>query len=91
VGNGKRRDNFMRISAVKELPLRSELVEIGSLFWSASVLKSEILSPGLATSAMWSKTTMPGEMIPSQSLRISKGCVRRPREKVRMYHDLSKR
>jgi hypothetical protein len=68
----------MRISAV--LSKRSELVEIGGLFWSASVLKSEILPPGLATSAMWSKTTMPGEMIPSQSLRITKGCVRRPRE-----------
>jgi hypothetical protein len=33
----------MRISAVEELPLRSELVEIGGLFWSTSVLKSERL------------------------------------------------
>jgi hypothetical protein len=70
----------MRISAVDELPLRSELVEIGGLFWPASVLKSEILSPSLAAPAMRRaqarpKTTMPGEMIPSQSLRIS--CVRR--------------
>jgi hypothetical protein len=53
---------------VEELPFRSELVEIGGFFWSASVLKSEILPPGLATSAMWSKTTMQGAMIPSQSL-----------------------
>jgi hypothetical protein len=30
------------------------------------------------------KTMMPGEMIPSHSLRILKGCVRRPRE-VRIY------
>jgi hypothetical protein len=66
-----RGDIFMWISAVEELPLRSELVEIGGLFWSASDLKSEILSPGLATSAMWLKTTMPGKMIPSQTLRIS--------------------
>jgi hypothetical protein len=55
----------MRISAVDELPLRSELVEIGGLFWPALVLKSEILSPSLATSAMRRaqarpKTTMPG-------------------------------